>query len=203
VATAVVDGISTRYEIRGEGPPLLMFSPGGFDATLDKWTTIASYSRVKLLHHLERRFQCIVFDRRETGESGGRVEIVTWSHYVRQGLGLLEHLGIARAHADLHEGGGNELLQVCDRNGHAAILQTCVPDNRTSAYRETFVSLSIHRLVAAALVAALALPMAARTAELKRSGFMGVQIGEGERGVAVQGFVPGGTAEAAGLRARW
>src|SRR5262249_54112076 len=35
----------------------------------------------------------------------------------------------------------------------------------------------------------------------KRSGFMGVQIGEGERGVAVQGFVPGGTAEAAGLRA--
>ena len=98
MATAVVDGISTRYEIRGKGPPLLMFSPGGFDATLDKWTTIASYSRVRLLHHLERCFQCIVFDRRETGESGGRVEIVTWTHYVRQGFGLLEHLGITRAH---------------------------------------------------------------------------------------------------------
>ena len=98
MATAVVDGISTRYEIRGTGAPLLMFSPGGFDATLDKWTTIASYSRIGLLDQLSRHFQCIVFDRRETGESAGRVEAVTWSHYVRQGVGLLEHLGIARAH---------------------------------------------------------------------------------------------------------
>lgn len=98
MATAVVDGITTRYEIRGAGAPLLMFSPGGFDATLEKWTTIASYASVKLLHHLSQHFQCIVFDRRETGQSGGRVEVVTWAHYVRQGFGLLQHLGIARAH---------------------------------------------------------------------------------------------------------
>jgi pimeloyl-ACP methyl ester carboxylesterase len=98
VATAVVDGIRTRYEIRGTGAPLLMFSPGGFDATLAKWTTIESYARVKLLDHLTQHFQCVVFDRRETGESGGRVEVVTWAHYVRQGFGLLEHLGISRAH---------------------------------------------------------------------------------------------------------
>src|SRR5437762_8661829 len=98
MATAVIDGITTRYEVRGEGAPLLMFSPGGFDATLDKWTTIASYARVKLLDHLSRHFQCIVFDRRESGLSGGRVEVVTWTHYVRQGFGLLAHLGITRAH---------------------------------------------------------------------------------------------------------
>jgi pimeloyl-ACP methyl ester carboxylesterase len=98
MATAVIDGITTRYEIKGDGAPLLMFSPGGFDATLDKWTTIASYARIKLLDHLARHFRCIVFDRRETGESGGRVEVVTWSHYVRQGYGLLQHLGISRAH---------------------------------------------------------------------------------------------------------
>jgi pimeloyl-ACP methyl ester carboxylesterase len=98
VATAVIDGITTRYEIKGAGTPLLMFSPGGFDATLDKWTTIASYARVKLLDYLAQNFQCIVFDRRETGESGGRLEVVTWADYVRQGCGLLEHLGIARAH---------------------------------------------------------------------------------------------------------
>src|SRR5262249_605476 len=91
-------GITTRYEIKGAGVPLLMFSPGGFDATLDKWTTIASYARVKLLDHLSRYFQCIVFDRRETGESGGRVAGVTWAPSVRQGHGLLEHLGIPRAH---------------------------------------------------------------------------------------------------------
>jgi pimeloyl-ACP methyl ester carboxylesterase len=98
VATALIDGIATRYEIKGAGAPVLMFSPGGFDATLDKWTTIASYSKVGLLDHLSRRFQCVIFDRRETGESGGRVEVVTWADYVRQGYGLLQHLGIARAH---------------------------------------------------------------------------------------------------------
>ena len=98
MASAVLDGITTRYEVRGGGVPLLMFSPGGFDATLDKWTTIASYARVKLLDHLSRYFRCIVFDRRETGESGGRIEAVTWAHYVRQGQGLLAHLGIPRAH---------------------------------------------------------------------------------------------------------
>jgi hypothetical protein len=27
--TAVIDGISTRYEIVGSGPPLLMYAPGG------------------------------------------------------------------------------------------------------------------------------------------------------------------------------
>jgi len=39
-----------------------------------------------------------VFDRRECGQSGGRVERVTWADYVAQGKGLLDHLGIARAH---------------------------------------------------------------------------------------------------------
>jgi len=39
-----------------------------------------------------------VFDRRECGQSGGRVERVMWADYVAQGKGLLDHLGIARAH---------------------------------------------------------------------------------------------------------
>ena len=29
--STVIDGIVTRYDIVGSGPPLLMFSPGGFD----------------------------------------------------------------------------------------------------------------------------------------------------------------------------
>lgn len=31
---AVIGGIVTYYEVTGDGPPLLMFSPGGFSATL-------------------------------------------------------------------------------------------------------------------------------------------------------------------------
>ena len=96
--TAIIDGISTRYDVVGEGPPLLMFSPGGFDATLEKWTTLGVYGKTKMFEQLTRRYQCIVFDRRETGQSGGRVERVTWSDYVAQGKGLLDHLGIDRAH---------------------------------------------------------------------------------------------------------
>jgi pimeloyl-ACP methyl ester carboxylesterase len=98
VATAVIDGITTRYEVLGSGPPLLMFSPGGFDATLEKWTTQGVYARIKPLDHLPKTYTCIVFDRRETGQSGGRVERITWAHYAAQGKGLLDHLKIQRAH---------------------------------------------------------------------------------------------------------
>lgn len=98
MAEATIDGIKTRYEVIGSGPPLLMFSPGGFDATIEKWTTQGIYAQIKFLEHLPAHFKCITFDRRETGQSGGRIERVTWSDYVGQGKGLLDHLGIERAH---------------------------------------------------------------------------------------------------------
>src|SRR5438876_5517658 len=98
LAEAVIDGITTRYEVRGSGAPVLMFSPGGFDATLDKWTTLGVYARIRILDHLSRKYRCIVFDRREAGQSGGRVERITWTSYVEQGYGLLQHLRIDRAH---------------------------------------------------------------------------------------------------------
>src|SRR3954469_19919430 len=98
MAFATIDGITTRYEVIGDGPPLLMYSPAGFDATLDKWRTQGVYAKTRMLEHLSKRYTCIVFDRRETGQSGGRVERIGWAHYVAQGRGLLDHLGIDRAH---------------------------------------------------------------------------------------------------------
>ncbi len=95
---ATIEGIRTNYEVVGEGPPLLMYAPAGFDATLDKWKTQGVYARIKLLDHLPGQYTCIVFDRRETGQSGGRVERITWAHYVAQGKGLLDHLNFKRAH---------------------------------------------------------------------------------------------------------
>jgi len=95
---ATIDGIRTNYEVVGDGPPLLMYAPAGFDATLDKWKTQGVYARIKLLDHLPGQYTCIVFDRRETGQSGGRVERITWAHYVAQGKGLLDHLNFKRAH---------------------------------------------------------------------------------------------------------
>ena len=96
--TATIDGIATRYEVLGAGPPLLMYAPGGFNATIETWRTQSVYAKIKLLDHLPKTYTCIVFDRRECGQSGGRVERVMWADYVAQGKGLLDHLGIARAH---------------------------------------------------------------------------------------------------------
>jgi pimeloyl-ACP methyl ester carboxylesterase len=96
--TAVIGGLETRYEVVGSGAPLLMFSPGGFDATLEKWSSLGVYARIKPMEHLPKKYMCIVFDRRECGQSGGRVERITWMDYVEQGRGLLKHLGIERAH---------------------------------------------------------------------------------------------------------
>ena len=94
---AEIDGIATRYEVMGSGPPLLMFAPGGFDATIEKWSTQGIYAKFKPLDHLTKSYSCIVFDRRECGQSGGRIERVTWAHYVAQARGLLDHLGVDRA----------------------------------------------------------------------------------------------------------
>jgi pimeloyl-ACP methyl ester carboxylesterase len=98
VPSVSIDGIATRYEVAGSGPPLLLFSPGGFNAAAENWVSFGLYARLDLLAQLQQRYTCVTFDRRESGRSGGRVERIGWGHYVTQALGLLDHLAIDRAH---------------------------------------------------------------------------------------------------------
>ena len=98
MATAIIDGIVTRYEIVGSGPPLLMYAPAGFNAALEAWRTQGVYAKIKLLEHLPKKYSCITFDRRECGQSSGRIERITWAHYATQGKELLNYLNIERAH---------------------------------------------------------------------------------------------------------
>lgn len=93
-----LDGIRTRYETIGAGPAVLMFSPGGFDSSLDNWTSFGRYTDLGFVEALSRQFTCIVFDRRESGRSGGRLERLSWNGYVRQAVALLDHLDVERAH---------------------------------------------------------------------------------------------------------
>ncbi len=95
--SATIDGIETIYEVRGDGDPLLMFSPGGFNAHRRNWSELGVYRGLDLVDQLAQHHACITFDRRESGESGGRVERIGWADYVRQGFGLLDHLGVERA----------------------------------------------------------------------------------------------------------
>jgi pimeloyl-ACP methyl ester carboxylesterase len=92
------DTIRTHYRTLGDGPPLLMFSPGGFDAKLENWSSFSLYARLGLLPILAEHYTCILFDRRESGASGGRVQRLGWSDYVAQAVGLLDALGVEQAH---------------------------------------------------------------------------------------------------------
>ena len=93
-----LDGIRTRYETVGEGPALLMFSPGGFDSSLENWTSFGRYRELGFVDALSPHYTCIVFDRRESGRSGGRLERLSWDRYVTQAVGLLDHLGVEETH---------------------------------------------------------------------------------------------------------
>ena len=96
--TALCDGIVTRYEVTGDGPPLLLFSPGGFNGRLENWSTFGIYARLRLVEHLSQSFTCIAFDKRESGESGGRLERLAWDDYAVQGIDLLDALDVESAH---------------------------------------------------------------------------------------------------------
>jgi pimeloyl-ACP methyl ester carboxylesterase len=113
-----VDGIATHYEMAGSGPPILLFSPGGFDAKLANWAGHGIYQRLHLIEQLSLSYTCISFDRREAGTSAGRVERVTWGHYVAQGLGLLDLLGYDDAY----------LLGGCVGCSIAAALSAAAPE---------------------------------------------------------------------------
>lgn len=93
-----IDGIPTHYRTVGDGPPLLMFSPGGFDSTLENWIIFGRYRELGFVDAFKSSYTCIVFDRRESGQSGGRLERLAWDRYVIQALGLIDHLGYDAVH---------------------------------------------------------------------------------------------------------
>jgi len=95
--TATLDGLEVNYLTRGPGPALLMLAPGGFDATLEKWTTAGVWKSMRPLDTLSDAFTLVAYDRRESGASGGRVEKLTWALFAEQAKRLLDHLGIAKA----------------------------------------------------------------------------------------------------------
>ena len=87
-----LDGIETYYEIYGVGTPILMCAPGGFDATVEKWRVASAWTGTDAIEALAAEHTVILYDRRECGRSGGRVERLSWEKYTWQGRALLDHL---------------------------------------------------------------------------------------------------------------
>src|SRR2546428_13383447 len=94
MSTAMIDGLEVSYVVRGSGPALLMLAPGGFDATMEKWTTAGVGKGMRPLDPLPSDFTLIAYDRRGSGASGGRVEKLSWPLFAGQAKGLLDHLKV-------------------------------------------------------------------------------------------------------------
>jgi pimeloyl-ACP methyl ester carboxylesterase len=94
---ATIGGIKTHYEVKGDGTPLLMLAPGGFDSSISRWRVSGVWKDLQPLDTLAREARLIAYDRREAGDSGGRIEPFNWSVYVRHAIALLDHLGIRDA----------------------------------------------------------------------------------------------------------
>jgi 3-oxoadipate enol-lactonase len=96
VPKAKVNGIDLYYEIQGEGAPVLLIA--GFTADHLAW-----FLQVPAL---AREFQVITFDNRGAGQSGQPEGPYTIRQLADDAAGLLDHLGITRAHVVGHSMGG-------------------------------------------------------------------------------------------------
>lgn len=82
-------GVKIGYQMRGQGAPLFLVM--GFGATMDLWS--ASF-----LEHLSQRYQLILFDNRGIGTSTAAGGPITIADYAGDTIGLMDKLGIAKAH---------------------------------------------------------------------------------------------------------
>jgi pimeloyl-ACP methyl ester carboxylesterase len=94
---ANIDGIHTRYEVRGDGPPLLLLAPVGSNDTISRRWADRVWRGFRPLEALIPDFRVIVYDRRESGASGGCIEPLTWNQCARHAKGLLDHLNVDKA----------------------------------------------------------------------------------------------------------
>jgi pimeloyl-ACP methyl ester carboxylesterase len=94
---ATINGLKINYAVQGNGPPMIMLSPGGFDSNIDGWSSRSVWKELRPLETLAKEFTMIAYDRREAGQSGGRVEPHTWYIWAAEAVALLDHLKIDQA----------------------------------------------------------------------------------------------------------
>ncbi len=85
---AKVGNIELYYELHGQGPAVLMIQGLGFSSKF--WA--------RQIPALAPHFQVVVFDNRGAGQSDKPKEPYTIGLMAQDAVGLLDHLGIAKAH---------------------------------------------------------------------------------------------------------
>ena len=85
---ANVNGTNINYEVHGQGEPLVMIM--GFGGGLRGW-----YFQTRAFR---KHYRVIIFDNRGIGKSAKATEPYTVSTMAGDALGLMDHLGIEKAH---------------------------------------------------------------------------------------------------------
>lgn len=93
---AIANGVRTFYRTEGEGPPLLLIAGNGMEHT-------AFDEQVRAF---SSHFRCIVYDLRGIGRSDAPAGGYTPAEMARDAFGLLDSLGIERAHVAGYSLGG-------------------------------------------------------------------------------------------------
>ena len=103
--TASINGIDMRYQVHGDGPPLVLLH--GFLGSGDTWATILGD-----LDRLGRDHRLIIPDMRGHGGSTNPIGEFTMRQSAVDVFALLDHLGVARFSAIGMSGGGMTLLHM-------------------------------------------------------------------------------------------
>jgi 3-oxoadipate enol-lactonase len=106
------NGISIYYEIHGAGEPVLLIGGLANDLT--------DYERSGILTLLAQHFQLIAFDNRGAGRSDKPREPYSMAMMAEDAAGLLDGLGIARAHVVGVSMGGRIALELVLRHPEKA-----------------------------------------------------------------------------------
>ena len=103
--TVDINGIDMRYQVRGDGPPLVLLH--GFLGSGDTWAMILGD-----LDRLGRDYRLIIPDMRGHGGSTNPAGEFTMRQSALDVFALLDHLGIERFRAIGMSGGGMTLLHM-------------------------------------------------------------------------------------------
>jgi 3-oxoadipate enol-lactonase len=94
---AKINGVNLYYEVHGEGEPFMFIAGTG---------SSCEYMKVVTVEWFARHFQVIIHDHRGTGRSDKPDEPYSTRQFAADAVGILEHLGIQRAHIGGRSMGG-------------------------------------------------------------------------------------------------
>ncbi len=131
--------VELYYEVRGKGPSLLLFAPGGMRSAVSFWAS----TPWNPITELSATHKVIVMDQRNAGASKGPVAAHHgWHTFAEDHLALLEHLEVQ----ELQVGGmciggpySMGMIKALGERVHSAVLwQPIGADNNRVAFYEMF-----------------------------------------------------------------